>query len=507
MWAIANPLGNSADEPAHISRAASVVRGDPIGTHIPHQPAAFTKVSVPRTYALILNGSGGLTGAHDCYHFLPNVPASCERIESSSRTVRVATYVGRYPLLYYAVVGSPSLLTDSLTGVYLMRIVSVLLSAALLAVALAVARKWAASPLLVGALVVVATPTEMFLAASVNPNGLEIAAAICLWAAGSVLVLDRAADPPTGLIVAAAGAGCVLALTRPISPLWLFLVVGALASAGWKRVPGRRLLARRDVQAGIVAVVTASALAVAWIAAVGGLTVVPEGPPAPGTPLTRIASAALSQLWLGLAQTAGTFGWDNTHEPELAVFALVIALSIPLVFCVARAPSRDVGLLIVLVGLSGIVPMALMVAAARQDGIESQGRYFMPLWVGVPIFAAATQRCLPRVNARRLSRTMVLSATSGMVLAFLWNLHRVTVGEPGPYLPWNTSTTAWHPPLPATILDAAAIVAVGIYAALALKLSVRSDEPSEANHGPAPAAKEERQYCAAPTSRRTDSPW
>jgi hypothetical protein len=384
--------------------------------------------------------------------------------------------------MYYAVVGLPSLLTDNLAGVYLMRIVSVLLSAALLAVALAAAKRWGASPLLVAALVVVATPTEMFLAASVNPNGLEVAAAICLWAVGSVLVLDRAGDPPKGLVLATAGSASMLVLTRPLSTLWLFLIVAVLAAAGWKRVAARRLLARRDVQAGLVVVAAASAAAVTWVVAVRGLTVVPEGPPAPGTPLTRIAATAASQLWLGLAQTAGTFGWDNTHEPELAMFALVIALSIPLVMCLARAPRRDVSLLLVVVGLSAIVPMVLVVAAARQDGIEAQGRYFMPLWVGVPIFAAATQRSLPRMTAQRLSRTMVLSAASGMVLAFGWNLHRVTVGEPGPYLPWSTPATAWRPPLPATVLDAAAIVAVGIYAALALRLSVRPDDPWQESH-------------------------
>jgi len=473
LWAVANPLGNSADEPAHIARAVAAVRGDFVGKHIPHQPGAFTEVSVPRTYALALNGSGGLTGAHNCYHFHPSVPASCERTQISSLTVRVGTYVGHYPLLYYAVVGLPSLLTDRVTGLYLMRMLSAMLSAALLALAFAVALEWGGSPLLVGALVVVGTPTELLLAASVNPSGLEIAAAICVWAVGSIFVLDRASDPPRGLLLAGAGAGCVLALTRPISTLWLFLIVAVLAAAGWARVPVRTLLARHDAQAGIGAVATASALAVGWVYAAGGLAIVPALRPSSSIPLTRIASTAESQLWLGLGQTVGTFGWDNTHEPELAVFALVIALSIPLVMCVATAPSRDVRLLCVLVGLSAIVPMALIIGAARQDGIQSQGRYFMPLWVGIPIFAAATQRSLPSVSARRLARTMVFLAATGIALAFWWNLHRAAVGEQGQYLPWNTPATAWRPPLPATILDAAAIVTVGIYAAFALRLNRR----------------------------------
>jgi hypothetical protein len=72
---------------------------------------------------------------------------------------------------------------------------------------------------------------------------------------------------------------------------------------------------------------------------------------------------------------------------------------------------------------------------------------------------------------------MVLLAAPGMVLAFWWNLHRVTVGQQGPYLPWNAPATAWRPPLPASILDAVIIVAVGIYIAFALKLSVQPRDP------------------------------
>jgi hypothetical protein len=50
-----------------------------------------------------------------------------------------ATYVGRYPPLYYAIVGLPSLVWHTNTAVYMMRLLSGLLCALLLGLAIALA--------------------------------------------------------------------------------------------------------------------------------------------------------------------------------------------------------------------------------------------------------------------------------------------------------------------------------------------------------------------------------
>ena len=471
VWAIANPIGNSPDEPAQIARAASEVRGHPIGAPIPGQLAVYTKVWIPRTYALSLDSTGGFTGAHNCYHFMPEVSAQCERIVASDKQVAVYTYVGHYPLFYYAVVGLPSLFTTSIAGLYLMRLVSVALCAALLALALAVSWRWASSPLLIGAVAVVATPTAVFMASSVNPSGLEISAAICTWVAASVFVLDHLSMPPRGLLICLGTAASVLALTRPISTLWLLVVVVIVVLAAWRRVSVRVLLRRGDFLVTVTVVAVTSVASAVWVFAANGLAVRPEGPPPPGTPLSRLVSSAIDGMWGSLSQAAGTFGWGETHEPGLAVFFLLIAVSVPVVMCVARSSKQNACVTLLLMTLSALMPLALVVASVRRDGLEEQGRYFMPLWVGVPLFAAATQRALPSWAARRLSSTMVLPATGGLVLAFWWNLHRVAVGVQGPYLPWNLPAGAWRPPTSATVLDASAVVIFTAYAALLLALS------------------------------------
>lgn len=466
LWALANPIGNSPDEPAQIARAASLVRGHPIGSHIKGLPAAYTSVDVPRTYALQYNSTGGPSGGHDCYHFLPFATASCERILSSSRTIADPTYMGRYPPLYFAVVGLPTLLTTGEAGLYLMRVLSVLVTSAFLALAVMTARRWSTSPILVAAVWVVTTPTAVFIDASVNASGLEIAAATCAWVAGAVLVLEFAKErPPAGLVAVAVSSGAVMALTRPISPLWLALMVLTLAAVGWGRVSIAVWRRSRAVVRGGAVLVAVTYLALAWVAAFHSFDLVPEGPPLPGTPVAQILASSTAAVWQGLGQVPGTFGWLDTHEPGVAVLAVVVAAGLPIGLGFARSSRRDYAALLALIAVSIVVPVLLVAAADQKDGLEAQGRYFMPLWVGVPLLAAALQRSMPGWAGRRLRSAMIGPPLVAMFLAFWWSLHRVAVGVGGPLFPWDTPAYAWTPPVPATVLDAlclAAVVAVGV---------------------------------------------
>jgi hypothetical protein len=472
LWAFANPMGNSPDEPAQVARAASLVRGHPFGDPVAGQEGPFSMVRVPRTYALQLDFDAGLTGAHDCFHFRPAVPASCEHLTASSAPVRVATYIGHYPLLFYAVVGLPSLATDGIGGLYLMRLVACVLDSFFLALGITMAWRWASSRLLLAAVLVAATPTEIFLASTVNASGLEIATAICAWVGGAVLVVDAPSVPAPSLIAGTAAAMSVLALTRPISLFWLALIVVIVAIAGWGKIPLRRWLRQRSVQVAAVTVVAASVFSAAWVVLEGSLAIIPEGVPVPGTPLSKIVAFAVADMWLGFGQAAGTFGWNDTHEPALAVAALVVAVLVPVVLCLAHARTRQVIVLLLIIFLSAAVPLAMVLATVHHDGFQEQGRYFMPLWVGIPIFAAATQGSLPALINRRMTALLVVPSAAGLVIAFWWNLHRATVGIGGPYLPWARVGGSWSPPLlSATAFDAATVLVVAAYAAAVLTLA------------------------------------
>ena len=281
-WSFVTPIGAANDEPAQLVKAASVVRGQLVGSTL--TPTLEARLS-PAVRAGLQN-CVSVHGAHACdkaitvvtvpesfanfavpscrYLIFQNLPADCGHgLRGSGREAIGVTYVGRYPPLYYAIVGLPSLVWHTNTAVYLMRLLSGLLCSMFLGLAFALAALWSRSRLLVLAVAVTASPMAIMFGAVVNPSGLEIAAATCVWTGGLILVLDRTSEPPTSLVVATGVAASAMVLSRGLSPLWLAVISGSLAVLA----PGslRVLFRSRTVRIAAVAVALVTLLAVGYI--------------------------------------------------------------------------------------------------------------------------------------------------------------------------------------------------------------------------------------------------
>ena len=126
IWSIATPIGANNDERAQLIKAASVVRGQVVGQSVNPTSAAqlSTADRANLAYCRTQHTSADCDAAvtivsvpESIAHF--TVPAcyilyvygsSCGHgLQGSGREVPAATYVGRYPPLYYAIVGLPSL--------------------------------------------------------------------------------------------------------------------------------------------------------------------------------------------------------------------------------------------------------------------------------------------------------------------------------------------------------------------------------------------------------------
>ena len=245
-WSLATPIGASNDEPAQLVKAASVVRGEILGQTVskkllaqvpasnradfkgclffatlPRCRAAVTVVTVPSSIADFSRPG--------CFTLLQQIPAGCgSGLQGSGREVKAITYVGRYPPLYYAIVGLPSLVSHTDTAVYLMRLMSGLASALFLGLALALAALWSRSRLLLSAVAVAASAMVLIFSSVVNPSGLECATAICVWTGGLVLILDQPDRPRTSVVVATAVAASVMVSMRGLSPVWLAIIALSL---------------------------------------------------------------------------------------------------------------------------------------------------------------------------------------------------------------------------------------------------------------------------------------
>jgi len=474
LWGLATPRFAVPDEPAHFVKAAAVARGQLIGP--PERPTRF------RLPPAIVDARFQ-TG---CFVFLPKQPADCAPGQggsgAGSQDVVAYTAAGKYPPAYYALVGLPSLVWPDLRAVHAARGVSAGLSAALLAAALTAAVA-GGSRLAAVAIGLAVTPMVLFLASGINPSGPEIAAAAALWSAGAVLAV--ATGPPARPLMASVGlSAVVLALSRPISPFWVAVIGAALLLlAGWRRVA--ELLGYRSTQVAVVAIVLACAAQAAWIVTSGSLQLYGAG--------QRVALPERVRTSVGLTderlrQMVGWFGWLDTPPPLAVQLAWAAALLVLLVVALRRATPRSVGLVVLLAGGVLAVPVVLEARSISEVGYFWQGRYTLPLAVGLPLVAAASSRGRPGHPPRATALLLAVLVACHLV-SYVTALGRYTVGT-GQGL--GLVGGDWSPPLPALTLVVAFLLTLLVGGGGLARLAGGPVEPPEAGASPDQSAPQDR---------------
>ncbi len=442
-WSVSTPIGASPDEHAHFIRAAAVARGQIDGREVmvPHTVGgiegdfAESGVRLPAWYQ-------ELKDVNTCYVFRSEKPASCAPALGHSReTTQVTTAAGRYNPAYYLAVGWPSLLVGGVPGLYLMRLMSAAICAALVASAVLSAAEWRRRALPLLGVVVSATPMSLFMFGVVNPSGPEIAAGILVWS--TVLPVLMAPDP---LLLtrrlARLGVGAVVLINiRPLGIIWFAAAVAA-GLLVQQRSALRAVLRRRSAWLWGLCAGAAVAGALLWQRAHPDNSVIKvQGTLTPMLAARRTFDNSLVYF----KQMVGYFGWLDAAPPAATVLVWigVVVMLVLLALCFARLRET----LALLAATAGLVVVPVAAQTAQSDlGMVWQGRYLLPFAVGLPLMATAVCALRsPRVGMpwRRL---VVLSAFSLAVVnaaAFVWALRRNTVGERGPLL---MSPAQWAPP-------------------------------------------------------------
>jgi hypothetical protein len=442
-WAIATPVAAAPDEPAHMIKAASVVRGQFIG----EPTATGHRVEVPRYVAYTADQAG-------CYAYDSDESAACipATPADEAELVPALTTAGLYNPLYYLVVGWPTLLVGDVSGLYLMRIASGVAVSLFLAAAVALVSRWRRPTIPLLGLAVTVTPMVAFLGGTVNPNSLEIAATLTTFVA-MMTAVSRYRTVGLGMLGAiVAVSAAVAANTRGLSLIWvavavlapLFLLRGAELLA---------LLRRRAIVVAIVATAVSTFFALYWVLSTSSLTANVDAPGevtnAPGvgaSSLTGFTDTLLKTFDYGQG-IVGLFGWLDTPAP-LFVYS-TWSFFIGAVFVAAAAlRGRALWMTGALVGALLVVPALVQGFYITEGGIIWQGRYTLPLFV-----VAVTGACLaladrvavpPALRTRLVSVVMVLWAAAHFG-AFVTTLRRYTVGLD---LGWGAAlgTPEWSPP-------------------------------------------------------------
>ena len=437
------------DEPAHAIAAAAAVRGQ---IDVRDQPEPLGPEELVRVPAW----TASTKTLFACFVFSAE-PASCSpKLNSGTESVPAYTQYAHNIPLYYLLVGVPSLVSTGATALYAMRMVGTLVNSSLIALGLFLVTRYRPQRALFAGVLVALSPMVFFITSVLNSSGMEIAAAFAAWCGGLCLIEYRPVPPAlAGWTALAFG---VLVLSRPASPANAAAIILTLGTmAGWSRCKdlardGGTLVLRLS----LVAVLIVAGLQVALV----GL------PPVLGVPV-RPRLSFWGSIWLTsrltesrLRQAIGNFGWLDVPVPEgvFAVWSAVVAGLVGAGMYVSARCRRAIPVLALC-----IVAMPLILESPNLDttGLLWQGRYWLPLLVGVPLVAmshfASRDRVSPRSTAALMSLGLVLIA--GQIWAFVVALHRYENGVGGT----GKKFGQWAPPGGAGLVTGAFVVGMMLY--------------------------------------------
>jgi hypothetical protein len=473
-WTLANPLYSGPDEPAHTIKAAAVVRGQLVGTERASDVDADNRVlyvTVPGVYFSDRTG---------CFAFHAEIPASCQHFEDDAPSGEMVTSAGRYPPLYYLFVGVASLPFPTSSGMYVMRMLGVALAAALIASALVSLRRLPDARFASLGLALAVTPMVLFVMGIINPSTPEIAGAIGTWASGYVLVTQASTRIDTRVLVRFGLAAAVLAFGRSLGPMWLFFIVAALLAVA--RPDDLRALVRSRATWLCALFVSACSIAqVLWVKLANPLGGV-DPIRAIDQPFVSLFRTSIGASYGNELQMIGDFGWLDTVAPQITYVFWVALIAFVVVVAVSTARRWPALVLLGVMALVVLVPSLLDSMQAPKLGFIWQGRYTLPLGVGVPMLAAClaagprTRRFFRDGRFYLVCGAMLLVAQSA---AFYQALRRNAVGEKGKLTFW-TDPAAWSPPVPSLLLLIGFLIATGLFLWLVLApVALTSELPGE----------------------------
>jgi hypothetical protein len=471
-WTASIPLMSSPDEGSHAVRAAGVVRG---------QLTAPQKESIIETWVQRVPEAYGRLSDALCYLDYPfsahpppkgRTPACVPSFVGGNKLVKAQTYEFRGTPHIYWILGLPSLVVPDRNGMLAMRIMVALASAALLASAATSALRRPRRTLAIVGVLLGATPMAWYLSGMVNPNGLEIAAAIAAWAVMLPLALGDSRESDGRLVVRLGIALCLVSSVRGLGPGFGAAVVLTgclLAPRGRLRALGQR----RDVRVWSMVVALMVAITVGWVLAVGtDLQQLPH--PAIGF------SRAVDGLPTILVQTIGSFGTNYVALPRFMTWAWSLLALGGILVAAWRAPARGR----IAIGLLASATLALPVLTDGFNlpdiGFPWQGRYGLPLTAGLVVVAFGLIERPSRL-LRGLGITTTVLVLLGQVGA------RIAVGRTlgmgvvkgNDALDYITRPL-WEPGIPPAVLLGAAVVVSVALAVLIIPTIARAPDVASA---------------------------
>ncbi len=270
---------------------------------------------------------------------------------------------------------------------------------------------------------------------------------------------------PSRLIARVGVAAVVLACARPTSPILLVAIVAVALAFGADRVRLRDLWASSRVRALVGVVGAALAANVVFVVANRSLSHVILTPALP-TSNADLARQALERSPGWLDEALGSLGWLGYGAVQLPVFVRWLwwaTIAVVAVLGLVRATNRQRVVLVLL--MAGCVTVPIVAAVLKPD-VAWQGRYALPVLIGIPLLAGmAADRSVPSGRGERvLASVLVVVLAACQVAGHQQLMTRNLLGLPNRLLrgilhaPWN------GPLSPLVLLSLAGLGSLGFLA-------------------------------------------
>jgi predicted membrane protein DUF2142 len=430
-WLLSVPAFRGLDEFDHVYRAASVARGQwlPSGDRAAHGRGEL--VTVPRD---LVDAAGP-----ECRALPYTGHDNCAPVVGVGHgEVRVASAAAGYQPVYYWLVGTAGRGLHGTAAVDAMRAVSALLCALFVLLAGWTLSRWARTVWPSVALVGCLTPVLVYSSVVVAPNALEIVAAVSVWVAlGGLCARGVTPRAERALLWSAVPGAVVLANVRSLGiPFLGVIVLTVLLVLGRSRIMG--LLHRHArTAAACGAVVGAAVAAGAWWV----LTAAPKGPEQHLGNHGAVAGS-LVQVPVWVLQTVGAAPGRRDPAPGLTYLLCGGLLAWLAVLGLRRSETRLRLAVEAIAVLSVAAPLVVTLATYRDVGVIWQGRYGMPVSLGVLLLAGLA---LDRAGTLRHPGRRVLVAAgalfaAGQAVAVVHVLRMEAATSP------SVAAGLWHPP-------------------------------------------------------------
>jgi hypothetical protein len=320
-----------------------------------------------------------------------------------------------------------------------------------LAIATYSALTWYSSRLMAAGLLIAVTPMALHLSGSVNPNAVEIAAGVALFATLAPMLLGRNTQVRPAALRAAGAAAMVLATVRTLGPLFVFVTLASLLIFNRGRL--NELRRNRSAVGWLALIGLGSAANIVWVLVMRtqqAQTVNVSWHYNNWSEVLRVLVLYRVDQWIH--EMVGIFGYLDTPLPG-PIFAVWCGLFGLMVGLAAVLGDWATKLRLCSIALCTFgMPIVIEIHIANTYGLPTQGRYLLPIAVGMPIVAGAclgNLRLFEPGQTTKLLRALAVALIPVHPFALAYVMVRWQVGlmpypRPSEIDPLNGH---WHPPL------------------------------------------------------------